>query len=247
MRIAVAGGTGLVGSMVVDRVGAAGHEVVVLARSRGVDLVRGTGLEEGVLADVGAVIDVTNLTTLSARRSAAFFTAVSQNLLAAGDRAGVAHHVALSIVGVNRAPYGYYAGKRAQERLVERGPLPWTILRATQFHEMAKIAYDTAHIGPLHLAPRMRIQPVAASEVAAQLVDLATGTPADSVVETAGPRTEALDAMIKEYAWAIGSRSWIPTVSLPGALGRAQRDGTLLPQADVVLAERTFADWLQAL
>lgn len=246
MRIAVAGGTGLVGTMVVEIARAAGHEVVVLARSRGVDLFRGTGLEEGVLSDVGAVIDVTNATTMSARRSSSFFTAVSENLLAVGERAGVAHHVALSIVGVDRAPYGYYAGKRAQERLVERGRLPWTILRATQFHEMAKIAYDTAHLGPLHLAPRMRVQPVGAREVAVQLLDLATRTPVDSVVEIAGPRRESLDEMVKAYARAVGSRSWTPAVSLPGALGRAQRDGTLLPQGDVVLTEQTFAEWLES-
>jgi uncharacterized protein YbjT (DUF2867 family) len=245
MRIAVAGGTGLIGTMVVEAADAAGHQVVVLARSRGVDLVHGTGLEQGVLADVGAVIDVTNTITMSVRRSTAFFTAVTENLLTSGERAGVAHHVTLSIVGVDRAPYGYYAGKRSQERSVERGPVPWTIVRATQFHEMAKIAYDAAHLGPLHLAPRMRIQPVAAREVAAHLVDLATGPPADSVVEIAGPRPESLDEMVKAYAKAVGSRSWVPAVSMPGALGRAQRDGTLLPQADVVLAEQSFAEWLQ--
>ena len=193
---------------------------------------------------MAAVVDVTNVTTLSAKRSTAFFSTVTTNLLAAERTAGVRHHIALSIVGVDRAPYGYYAGKRAQERLLEAGPVPWTILRATQFHEMAGIAYESARIGPLHLAPKMRTRPVAAREVAQHLVELAVGAPAGGVVEVAGPREESLVAMIRAYALTTGSRSLIPAVSLPGALGRAQRDGTLLPGAAAVIGRQTFADWV---
>jgi uncharacterized protein YbjT (DUF2867 family) len=246
MRIAIAGGTGLIGAMVVELVEAVGHQVVVLARSRGMDLEGGDGVT-AALDGVDAVVDVTNVTTMSARRSTRFFSAVTTNLLAAEQAAGVRHHIALSIVGVERAPYGYYAGKRAQERLLEAGPVPWTILRATQFHEMAVIAYESARLGPLHLAPRMRTRPVAARAVAQHLVELAVGAPAGGVVEIAGPREESLAAMIRAYALTTGSRSWTPVVSLPGALGRAQRDGTLLPGADAVLGRQTFADWLGAL
>lgn len=244
MKVAVAGGTGLVGRMVVELVEAAGHRAVVLARSRGIDLVEGTGVAE-VLRGVDTVVDVTNLTSLSARRSTTFFSAVTSTLLGAERSAGVEHHLALSIVGVDRAPYGYYAGKRAQERLVEAGPIPWTILRSTQFHEMAKIAYETAHAGPLHLAPRMRIRPVAAREVAQHLVSLAAAPAVGYATEVAGPAEERLEEMVERFARSTGSRSWTPAVSLPGALGRAQRDGTLLPQAEVVLGEQSFAGWLE--
>ena len=246
MRIAIAGGTGLVGTMAVERAEAAGHRVTVLARARGTDLVADHGLGKA-LDGIEAVVDVTNVTTLSAKRSTRFFSAVTTNLLAAGHGAGVRHHVVLSIVGVDRAPYGYYAGKWAQERLVEVGPVPWTILRATQFHEMAVIAYESAGLGPLHLAPRMRTRPVAAREVAQHIVDLVAGEPAGRVLEFAGPQEESLVEMIRAYALAAGSRSWIPAVSLPGALGRAQRDGTLLPGTDAVVGSQTFDDWIRAL
>ncbi|HEY5978522.1 MAG TPA: NAD(P)H-binding protein [Microlunatus sp.] len=246
MRLAIAGGTGLIGTMVAEIAEAAGHQVVVLARSRGIDLVKEDGAAEA-LDGVAAVVDVTNVTTLSAKRSTTFFSTVTTNLLAAERAAGVHHHVALSIVGVDRAPYGYYAGKRAQERLVEASPVPWTILRATQFHEMAVIAYESARLGPLHLAPRMRTRPAAAREVAQHLVDLVGAVPGGGVVEFAGPREESLAEMIRAYAQTTGSLSWIPSVSLPGALGRAQRDGTLLPSADAVLGRQTYADWVDQL
>lgn len=245
MRIAVAGGTGLTGRMVVECAELAGHQTVVLARSRGVDLAGGTGVA-AALDGVDAVVDVTNVTTLSARRSTRFFTAVAANLRSAEQQVGVRHHVLLSIVGVDRAPYGYYAGKRAQERLVDDGPVPWTILRATQFHEMAQIVHASFHLGPVHLVPRMRIRPVAAREVAEQLVALAVGEPS-GVVEIGGPREESLVAMVRAYDRRTAGRSWVPALSLPGAFGRAQRDGTLLPTGDALLGRQTFAEWLDGL
>jgi uncharacterized protein YbjT (DUF2867 family) len=134
MRIAVAGGTGLVGGHVVDALRSAEHEPVVLARSRGIDITTGMGLAEA-LVGVDAVIDVSNVTTTRRRTSVGFFTAGTENLLAAGQRAGVRHHVTLSIVGVDRVGFGYYEGKRAQEKLVLNSPVPGSVLRATQFHE----------------------------------------------------------------------------------------------------------------
>ena len=166
MRVAIAGGTGLMGGLVVDDATARGHEVVVLARSRGVDLVTGAGVD-AALRGADAVVDVTNVGTMKADASTDFFETATRTLLAAEQRAGVERHVALSIVGVERAPFDYYAGKRAQEVAIEAGPVPWTILRATQFHEFAEQIYATAHAGPLHLAPKMRTQPIAAREVAA--------------------------------------------------------------------------------
>jgi len=259
MRIALAGGTGLMGTLVGTEARARGHDVVVLARSHGVDLMTGAGVDDAVRgADV--VIDVTNVGTLKADDSVDFFDAVTRTLLAAGQRADVPHHVALSIVGVDRAPVGYYAGKRAQEVAIENGPLEWSTLRATQFHEFAPQMYASARLGPLHIAPKMRTQPIAAREVAARLVDIAEGPARGGYLEIAGPREESLVDMMRRWAAATGRRGWMPAVALPGRFGKAQRDGSLLPtdtiegsagglgtvdRGTVDRGTETFADWLR--
>jgi len=165
MRIAVAGGTGVVGSHVVDALRAEGNDAVVLSRRTGVDLTAGAGLD-AALDGVDAVIDTANVTTVSAGVATRFFEAATGNLVAAAARARVAHVVLLSIVGIDRIPHDYLAGKLAQERVVETGTVPWTILRATQFHEFAGQVFDRAKVGPLHVAPRGRVQPVAARDSA---------------------------------------------------------------------------------
>ena len=137
MNIAVAGGTGKVGQHVVSVARERGHTVTSLSRGEGVDLVTGRGLDSA-LDGVDTVIDLASIQTLSAKASVDFFTATTGNLLKAGKAAGIPHYVALSIVGADKAAVGYYAGKMAQEGLVGNGDVPWTILRATQFHEFAE-------------------------------------------------------------------------------------------------------------
>ena len=244
MRIAVAGGTGAVGAHVVDALRSDGHEPVVLSRSTGVDLTTGRGLA-AALEGVDAVVDVSNVSALSADAATGFFRTATGNLLAGAQRAGVAHLVVLSIVGIDRMPYDYYAGKLAQEQLVHAADVPWTLLRATQFHEFAAQLFDRAKLGPLHVAPRARVQSVAAREVAARLAQLATGTPRGRVADLAGPREERLDDMVKAYARRAGHRGWIPSVSLPGAQMKGMRDGLALPGPGADLGELTFADWLE--
>jgi NADPH:quinone reductase-like Zn-dependent oxidoreductase len=146
MRIAVAGGTGTVGRHTVEAVRAAGHDAVVLSRSQGVDLVTGKGLDYA-LAGADAVIDVASIETLKASAAIEFFTAATGNLISAAANAGVGHVVLLSIVGIDRIPYDYYAGKIAQEKIVEASRVPWTILRATQFHEFAGQMFERAKLG----------------------------------------------------------------------------------------------------
>ena len=172
-RLAVAGGTGLTGRLVTDAARAAGWEPVVLARSTGVDLMTGAGLE-AALSGVDAVIDVINVATQRRRTAVEFFGTATTTLLRAEERAGVRHHVTLSIVGIDRVDTGYYAGKLRQEEVVARGEVPWTILRSTQFHEFAGMLLDLLP-GPVAVVPNLLSQPVAAREVARHLVALAGG------------------------------------------------------------------------
>lgn len=231
------------GRLVVDRLTRAGHEPVVLTRSSGVDLTTGEGLA-GRLVDVRAVIDVTSVGTLRTAEAVDFFAAVTTNLLAEERRAGVAHHVALSIVGIDGAESGYYAGKVEQERLVRASDVPWTILRATQFHEFAEQMLARGRVGPVVLVPRMLSAPVAASEVADLLVDLAFSEPRRDILELSGPRQEQVVDMSRRLLRSSGSHRPLIPVSLPGASGRAMRDGGCLPTRPGLVGAQTFEEWL---
>lgn len=241
MRIAVAGGTGTVGKPVVEVLRERGHEAVVLARSTGVDLRTGAGLD---LTGVDAVIDLTSLVTRSATKATEFFEQVTANLHRAEQAAGVRHHVLLGIVGSDEVPYGYYTGKMAQERAVERGPVPWTLLRATQFHEFAGQPQGGVRVGPLTLVPTMQVNPIAAREVAERLVALAVGEPQGRVRDIGGPENLALDDMIRRYAAATGRRGRVIRFPLPGKAGRAFRTGALVARGDADRGTQTFAQWL---
>jgi uncharacterized protein YbjT (DUF2867 family) len=250
MRIAVAGGTGVVGRHVVDVLRERGHDPVVLARSAGVDLVTGDGLT-GALVGVDVVIDVVSKLTQKAQVASDFFDATTRNLLDAEKDAGVTHHVLLGIVGSQKSQYGYYLGKMVQERLMRAGGVPWTEVRATQFHEFSRQIYGVARIGPIVLAPTGRVQPIAAREVAERLVELAEGAPSGLVAELAGPREESLSRMVRDAARATGKRSPVLGIPAPGPGGKAMRDGTLLPdptlQPPAQLGTQTFDEWLTTL
>ena len=245
MRLAIAGGTGMTGEHVAAVARGRGHDVVVLSRRTGVELLSGAGLA-GALDGVDAVIDVTNVVTAKPDVSVMFFAGATKNLLAAERAAGVPHHLVLTIVGAEAAPDGYYAGKLAQERLVAGGVVPWTILRTTQFHEYAAMMFHRTHAGA-HVAPSGRIQPVAVREVAVHLVDLAERGPVGRATDLGGPREESLADMVHRYAHAIGYRAPLPVVNTPGTLGRAFRSGALLPSADALRGAQTFTEWLDAL
>jgi len=250
MKIAVAGGTGTVGAPVVDVLRERGHDPVVLTRSTGVDLVTGSGLA-GALDGVDVVIDVVSTLTQKAQTAIDFFEATTRNLLSAEAAAGVRHHVLLGIVGSQKSSYGYYLGKMAQERLMRAGEVPWTEVRATQFHEFSRQIYGIARIGPIVLAPNGRVQPIAAREVAERLVELAEGAPSGLVAELAGPREESLSHMVRAAARATGKRAPVIGIPAPGPGGKAMRDGTLLPdpalRPPAQLGTQTFDEWLTTL
>lgn len=243
MKIAVAGGTGMVGHHVVEVAHERGHETVVLSRSTGVDLLAGTGIAEA-LAGVDAVVDVASVQTQNADESREFFGTVTRHLLAAEKEAGVGHHVALSIVGVDLAPGGYYAGKVLQEELVAAGDVPWTVLRATQFHEFASQIHGAVTVGPLVLVPVMRSEPVAAREVAERLVELAAGKPSGRVADLGGPQERRMADMVRAYARRIGDRRRVLQVPLPGTLGKGMRNGSLITRAGADHGTTTFDVWL---
>ena len=240
-RIAVAGGTGVIGRHVVARVRELGHQPVVLARSTGADVITGAGLAASI-SGADALIDVTNVTTLSREKATEFFETATRTLLAAEAAARVRHHVVLSIVGIDRVDFGYYLGKRRQEELVLGGRVPATILRATQFHEFAAQLLDRG--GPVALVPKMLSQPIAAREVAEALVDLALGAPAGMAPELAGPDTHEMADLVRRVRDARGWRRPVFSLRLPGAVGAAMADGELLPHGDGPRGRQTFAEWL---
>lgn len=169
---------------------------------------------------------------------------MTRNLLAAERAAGVPHHVALSIVGAAVAPSAYYAGKKLQEDLVMAEPGGWSILRATQFHEFAAQMAEQGRMGPLQVVPAMRSQPIAAAEVAEALVEIALGAPRGLDRDLGGPREENMADLVRRYLAATGHKRPVLEVPLPGAWGRALRDGTLLTAPGARLGRQTFGEWL---
>jgi uncharacterized protein YbjT (DUF2867 family) len=245
VRVAVAGGTGLVGRYVVAALAGAGHDPVVLTRSRGVDLTTGQGLDDA-LAGAAVVIDVSNVSTSKRDESVAFFASGTEHLLEAGDRAGVRRHVALSIVGVDRVDFGYYEGKRRQEDLVLAAPMPSIVLRATQFHEFAGQLLARGR-GPIAVVPRMRVQPIAAREVADALVALVAEEGVGFAPELAGPQEHQMTDLARQLLHSRGSHRLLLPVRVPGAGGRAMAEGGLLPTLPGLRGRQTFAQWLATL
>ncbi|PPK92423.1 uncharacterized protein YbjT (DUF2867 family) [Kineococcus xinjiangensis] len=243
MRIVVLGGTGVVGRHVVAALRASGHEAVVASRSTGVDLLTGAGLD-AALEGAGAVVDASTVATSRARTAVEFFTRSAEHVLAAEVRAGVRHHVVVSIVGLERVPLGYYAGKLAQERAVLAGPVPVSILRATQFHEFAGQMLDRMAFGPVAAVPVARVQPVAARDVGAALADLALGNPVGRAPEMAGPEVFHLPDLARRTAAARGARVRVLPLRLPGAAGRAMAAGALCPDGAFTCGSTPFAQWL---
>lgn len=241
-KLAVAGGTGLIGRMVVDAARAAGWQPVVLARSTGTDLVTGAGLDVA-LAGVDTVIDVSNIVTLNQRRAVAFFGTAAENLLRAEERAGVRHHLGLSIVGIDRVDTGYYAGKRRQEEVVTGGSVPWTILRSTQFHEFPGLFLDVLP-GPFAVVPRQLSRPVAAREVAEHLVTLAGGPAIGYAPEIAGPEERRMADLVRKLARARGARRAVLELPALGAAAMAAARGALLPTGSGPRGTETFEQWL---
>ena len=243
MKIAVAGATGNIGALTVDHLERLGHDVVGMSRSLGTDLMTGAGLDR-TLEGVDAVIDVTNIAATSDDESIERFGTATRNLLLAGERAGVRHHVLLSILGLDRVEgNAHYAGKREQERLVVSGPVPWTIVRASQFHDFAEmVAQWTEQDGTAAIAPLL-VQPIAPGEVAQILVETAVAEPVRRHIDVAGPEPHDLVDMARRTYEARGrSVKLVPTWST--AFGPSMAGNVLLPTEEARLGKVTFDEWL---
>ena len=253
MRVLVIGGSGVVGRPTASALFQRGHQVAVLTRSgtagppgtealRG-DLTTGAGLEVA-LAGVDSVVDCANISTLSRAAAVRYFTETTQRLGRLAEAAGVKHHVVLSIVGVDKVPYGYYTAKLAQEQAVLHGPVPATVLRATQFHEFAGQVMEQASFGRFAIVPQMVTQPIAAGEVGAALAEVVDDGPRGRVADIAGPRVEHLPDLARQLARHRGQRRTVIGLRLPGKAGRGMNGPDQLPGPGAVLRGPTFADWL---
>ena len=246
MRIAVAGGTGRIGRLVVEEAARRGHDVVSLSRAEGADLRSGDGLAEK-LAGVEAVIDVTNPPVSDVAEAEQTFASISRTLLTAGAAAGVGHHVALSIAALDSVQGNpHYFGKRAQEREVASGGVPFTIVRATQFHDFPAMIAEWSIVDGEGVVPPLLLQPIAPADVAVALVDAATDAPVGASFDVAGPRTEdAVDMARRTFA---ARRRDLPVrASWQGAaLGVEFAGEVLIPADGARIAPTSFDDWLAA-
>lgn len=249
MRVALAGATGLVGRLTSAALSRDGHDVVGLSRASGVDLTSpdedavATALDDA-LRGVDAVVDVTSTNSLDRDEVVAFFSTATERLLASEQCAGIGHHVVLSIVNVDRAgDNAHYAGKQVQEQLVADGPVPWSIVRATQFHEFAEMVVAwTTQDGSATLPPLL-MQPVAAADVAAVLAEVATGAPVGRYRDLAGPDLQDLVDMARRALAARGTQLRL-VPSWAGLFDESMAGNVLLPGDGARIAPTTFEDWL---
>jgi uncharacterized protein YbjT (DUF2867 family) len=243
MRVAVVGATGRIGTNTVRALEGTGHQAVPIGRGSGVDAYTGSGLDEA-LRGVDALIDTSNTRSQDEAEIVDFFGTVTANLLAAEQRSGVRHHVLLSIVGIEKGQrVPHYVGKREQERIVMSGPIPWSVVRSTQFLDFAaQVAGWTRHDGTATIAPLL-VQPIAHSDVGDVLADIATGEPLRRHVDIAGPETQDLVDMARR-ALAVSGKTVRLVPSWCGPFGTEMAGEVLLPGPDARRAATTFDDWL---
>ena len=245
MKIVVVGGTGLIGSKTVANLRQGGHEVVAAAPNTGVNTITGEGLKEAVTG-AQVVIDLANSPSFEDKAAVEFFETSGRNLLAVERAAGVRHHVALSIVGVDRTPdIGYFRAKIAPEKLIESSGIPYTIIRSTQFMEFLRNVAGSGQDGKtIRISPAL-FQPIAADDVAAIVADVALAPPRNGIVEIAGPDRAPFDEIVARYLKAVGDPREV--VGDPEALyfGGRVKDRALVPLGDARLGRIGFDEWLR--
>jgi len=242
MKIIVIGGTGLIGTQVVEKLAATGHEAVPAAPSTGVDILTGTGLD-AALQGADVVVNLANSPTFDAA-SIDFFRTSMTNVLAAGERAGVRHQVVLSIVGVDQVPdVDYYRAKALQEELLRNGSTPYSIVRATQFFEFVDAVLSWTTDGDTVRLPARPIQPMASADVAEAVFEVAVGTPLLGIRDVAGPDVFTLDELGRITLAAKGDARTVVVDESAGLFGAIPGD-VLIAKAGARLATTHYRDWL---
>ena len=243
MKIVIIGGSGLIGSKLAARLRHAGHEVVAASPSTGVDTLTGRGLKEA-LAGAQVVVDVANSPSFEDEAVLRFFETSGRNLLAAEAEAGVAHHIALSVVGTDRLlASGYFRAKQAQEDLIEASPVPYTIVQATQFFEFLGGIANAGGAGSEIRLSHALVQPIAAEDVAAALAEIVNEPPSGGRVEIAGPEAVPLDDLVRRFLAATGDARQVVTDANADYFGVRLDDRSLTPAAGARLAPTGFEAW----
>lgn len=244
MKTVVVGASGRLGKKLVSKLRERGHEAIAASRSSGVDAVTGEGLAEA-LVGAQAVVDVTSSPSFEDAAVLEFFEKSTRNLLAAAADAGVAHHVAVSIVGVDRIPdSGYMRAKVAQEKLIQSAAIPYTIVRATQFFEFIEtiIARFPSDGQTVHLPPAL-IQPILTDDVADALIDITLGAPANGIVDVAGPERFRFEEIVCQFLNATHDSRQVIVDSHARYFGAALNE-QLVPQGNSLIGSTHFEDWL---
>ena len=244
MKIVVIGGSGLIGTNIVARLRLNGHETVAASPATGINTITGEGLADA-LAGADVVVDVSNSPSWDAQDVMAFFQTSGRNLLAAEAAAGVRHHVALSIVGTDRLPdNGYFCAKAAQEALIKASPVPYTILRATQFFEFVEGIINSGDTGgSIRLSPAL-IQPIASDDICAVLAELAVREPVNGTVEIGGPDRFPLDDLARTFLAHRGDPREVIADVHARYFGSELDDRSLVTGDRALIAPTRFADWL---
>lgn len=244
MKVVVIGGTGLIGSKVVEKLTAHGHEAVAASPNTGVNTLTGEGLSE-VLQGASVVVDVSNSPSFADDDVMDFFRTATANLLKAEAEAGVTHHVALSVVGTDRLQAsGYFRAKQVQEDLITASDIPYSIVHATQFFEFAKGLADGMTEGDTVRLPEAKIQPMVSDDVAAAVGRTAVGSPVGGIAEVAGPDAFQLEEFIRLGLTAKNDPRKIVTDPHATYWGAELKENTLLPGPGAQIAETRFTDWL---
>jgi len=244
MKIVVIGGTGLIGSKLITKLSALGHEAVAAAPNTGVNTLTGEGLAE-VLKGAQVVVDVSNSPSFEDAAVMNFFQTSTRNLLSYEAAASVGHHVALSIVGSERSPdSGYMRAKVAQEKLIKESPIPYTIVHATQFFEFTKRIADEATVGNSVRLPPVLFQPIAADDVASALCKVATSSPLNGQIEIAGPKAFRFDELIRLRLSADNDRREVIADPSARYFGTELSERSIVPGDTAQLGETRFEDWL---
>jgi uncharacterized protein YbjT (DUF2867 family) len=245
MKIVVIGGTGLIGSKVAERLRKRGHEVIAAAPSSGVNAVTGEGLDDA-MKGTDVVVDVANSPSFEDQAVLDFFEASGRNLAAAEQKAGVKHHVALSVVGTGRPAFaasGYIRAKMAQENLVRASGIPYTIVHSTQFFEFLNGIAGNAGTGQdIHLSSGL-MQPIASDDVADAVTDYALGPAINGTVEIAGPEKAPMAELVQRFLAAIGDRRTVVADPQAAYFGAVLERDTLLPGDGARLGKQDFQTW----